>query len=182
MGGFVLKLKLWWETADRTQRMVAVGGGAFLIIMIAVTSMFAMRPHMSLAFGGLSPADQGMVISELEKDGIAAEPDEHGDIMVPSDKVTEAKVKLATAGKLPSSNQYSDEALSKLGMMDTPEVEKERLKTILEGRLSDTICGVDGISSAAVHIVLAEQSPFAREAKPATASITVTDRAGSTVT
>ena len=41
MGGLVLKIRQWWDTADRAQRTVTIGGGAFLALMIAVTLMFA---------------------------------------------------------------------------------------------------------------------------------------------
>ncbi len=183
MGGFVLKLKLWWETADRTQRMVAIGGSAFLALMIAITTMFPQcDPTWPSLFGGLADsADQGMVVSELEKDGITAEADAQGNIMVATDKVVEAKIKLATAGKLPSSNQYSDAQFAALGMMTTPQVEKERLKNILEGRISETLTGITGITGAAVHLVLAEDSPFIKDAKPATASISITEKADGSV-
>jgi len=179
MGGLVLRIRQWWDTADRAQRTVTIGGGAFLALMIAVTLMFASKPHMAAVFVGLNAVDQGSVVTELEKDGITPEFNERGDVMVPSDKVADARVKLAAAGKLPATSGFGDEALAKLGIMDTPAVEKERLKTILEGRLNETIQSVDGIGSAQVHIVLADNSPFISEKKPATASVSVTDRAGS---
>ena len=179
MGGLVLRIRQWWDTADRAQRTVTIGGGAFLALMIVVTLMFASRPHMSAVFMGLNAVDQASVVTELQKDGVTPEYNERGDIMVPSDKVAEARVKLAAAGKLPATSGFGDEALAKLGIMDTPAVEKERLKTILEGRLNETIQSVDGIGSASVHIVLADSSPFVTEKKPATASVSVTERAGS---
>lgn len=179
MGGLVLRIRQWWDTADRAQRTVTIGGGAFLALMIAVTLMFAIRPHMTPVFFGLNAVDQGSVVTELQKAGISPDINERGDVMVPSDKVNEARIKLAVAGKLPSTSGFGDEALAKLGIMDTPGVEKERLKTILEGRLNETIQSVDGIGSASVHIVLADSSPFVAEKKPATASVSITERAGS---
>ena len=90
---------------------------------------------MQPVFLGLNAVDQGSVLNELNKDGIPAEVNDRGDVTVASDKVSEARIKLAVAGKLPATSGFGDEALAKLGIMDTPAVEKERLKTILEGRL-----------------------------------------------
>src|SRR5579871_3050731 len=181
MGSLVIRLRQWWDTADRAQRTVIVGGGAFLALMVTVTLMFASRPHMAPVFMGLNAVDQGSVVTELQKDGLNPEVNERGDVMVASDKVAEARIKLASAGKLPSTTAFGDEALSKLGIMDTPDVEKERLKTILEGRLDETIQSVDGIANAQVHIVYADKSNFIREQKPATASVSITERAGSSI-
>ena len=181
MGGLVIKIRQWWDTADRAQRTVTIGGGAFLALMIAVTLMFASRPHMAPVFLGLNAVDQGSVVTELQKDGMNPEVNERGDVMVPSDKIADARIKLAAAGKLPATSGFGDEALAKLGIMDTPDVEKERLKTILEGRLNETIQSVDGIGSAQVHIVLADKSAFVRDKKPATASVSITERAGNSI-
>ncbi|MHB8635275.1 MAG: flagellar basal-body MS-ring/collar protein FliF [Fimbriimonadaceae bacterium] len=181
MGGLVIKLRQWWDTADRAQRTVTIGGGAFLALMVAVTVMFATRPHLTPAFIGLNAVDQASVVAELQKDGFSPEVDERGDVLVPSDKVQDARIKLAAAGKLPATSGFGDEALAKLGVFDTPDVEKERLKTILEGRLDETIQSVDGIGSAQVHIVLADKSSFVRDKKPATASVCISEQAGSSI-
>src|SRR5579862_1240021 len=181
MGGLVLRIRQWWDTADRAQRTVTIGGGAFLALMIVVTLMFAVRPHMTPAFIGLSPADQDSVVTELQKAGITPEINERGDVLVPSDKVAESRMKLASAGKLPSTSGWGDKELAQLGIMETPEVEKERLKTILEGRLSENIQSVDGIGSARVQIVLADKSAFVQDKKPATASVTISERSGNSI-
>lgn len=177
MGGLFLKLKLWWDSADRTQRMVSVGGAAFLVMMAVVTVAFASRPHMAMLFGGLGPTEQSSVVTELQKMGITAEYDEHGNIMVPGNQVAEARMKLASAGKLPATTGFGDEELKDFGLTTTPDVERERLKGILEGRLAETIESIDGVGSARVHIVFAQDSAFVRDAKPATASVTITEAA-----
>lgn len=181
MGGLVIQIRQWWETADRAQRTVAIGGGAFLALVAAFVVMFASRPQMKPAFIGLSLQDQSNVVAELSKDGFSPETNERGDVLVPSGQIQEARMKVAAAGKMPSTTGFGDEALQKLGIMETPEVEKERLKTILEGRLNETLNAADGIGSAQVHIVLADNSPFVRDKRPATASVSVTERAGGSV-
>src|SRR5688572_25279782 len=103
MGGILLKLRTWWETADRTQRVVTVFGSALLVILLFGTMMFASRPKMALAYGGLTPADQGKVVAEIQKIGIPVEYDLMGNVRVPSDRVAEAQAMLAKNGVAPAS-------------------------------------------------------------------------------
>lgn len=178
MGAMLLKLRTWWETADRTQRAVTLFGGIFLVVLLGGTFYFASRPKMTMAFGGLSPADVGTVTSEIQKLGIPVEFDNQGNVLVPSSQVAEVRAKLAVAGKLPASSHLGNEELAKLGMMNTPAVERERIKSILEGELSRSIEQIEGIASARVHITLGERTAFAAEKKPATASVVVQEKSG----
>lgn len=178
MGAMLLKLRTWWETADRTQRAVTLFGGAFLVILLGGTFFFASRPKMTMAFGGLSPTDVGTVTAEIQKLGIPVEFDTQGNVMVPSSQVAEVRAKLAVAGKLPSSAHVGNEELSKLGMMNTPAVERERIKSILEGELSRSIEQIEGVGTARIHITLGERTAFAAEKKPATASVVIHEKSG----
>ncbi|HZH98345.1 MAG TPA: flagellar M-ring protein FliF C-terminal domain-containing protein, partial [Fimbriimonadaceae bacterium] len=127
---------------------------------------------------GLSAAEVGNVTQEIQKLGIPVEFDLQGNVLVPSEKVAEVRAKLAVAGKLPSTGHIGNAELGKLGMMMTPSVERERLKTILEGELAQSVEAIHGVASARVHITLGDQSLYATEKKPATASIFVAEDAG----
>lgn len=165
-----------WDGAEKTQRMVLIGGTGFLVLLFAGIIFFASRPHMSLLFGGLNASEQGSVVAELDKDGIPTEFNERGDILVPSNLVAQARVRLASANKLPSTTAFGDQAFAGLGVMNTPPVERERLKAILEGKLAETIESIDGVASARVQLVMPEDSAFVRDQKPATASVTVSEK------
>ena len=73
MGGLFLRLRTWWETADRTQKAVTLFGGAFLGILLLGTFYFASKPKLQPAFTGLSYADLGKVEDEVKKLGIPYE-------------------------------------------------------------------------------------------------------------
>ena len=182
MAGLLLKLRTWWEIADRTQKSVTIFGGAFLVLLLFATFFFASKPKMTMAFGGLTPADQGMVTAEIQKLNIAVEFDASGNVLVPSDKVAEVRAKLAAAGKLPAAAHNGNEDLAKLNLMTSPSVEGERLKTIAEGELARSIEMIDGIASARVHLTRGERSPFATEKKSASASVFVSEKAGGSIT
>lgn len=178
MGSLLLRLRTWWETADRTQKVVTVFGSIFLVALIFGTIIFAGRPKMDMLFGGLTPAEQGSVNEELQKLGIPSTIDARGNIFVPGDKVAEARSRLATSGKLPQSGHSGIADLEKLNMMTTPTVERERLKTVAEGELAKSIEGIQGVAAARVHLSLAQRGPFMENDRPATASVLISEVAG----
>lgn len=182
MGGIVVKLKVWWETADKSQRMMAIFGSIFCAVLLFSVYTFASKPSMGLLASGLTGSEQGQVVSELQKMGVPYTMDMQGNVSVPTDKVAELRAKLMMSQKLPSGLRSGDEELSKLGLMNTPRVERERLKAILEGKLADTIQSLEGVDTARVMISLGDDSPFVNDRRPATASVTLGERGGSIIT
>ncbi|MBV6459855.1 MAG: hypothetical protein HONBIEJF_03009 [Fimbriimonadaceae bacterium] len=182
MGTLLLRLRTWWETSDRTQKVVTVFGGSFLVILLAGVAYTASRPKMELLFGGLTAADQGMVIEELRNIGIATTIDAQGNVLVPSDKLPEARAKLAMNGKTPRSGSGGFTELPPWGGLNmTPSVEREKLRAGLEAELASTISAINGIDSAKVHLSMGDDAPFAIERRPPTASITVVEEPGFTI-
>lgn len=163
---------------DRNQRPIWLMGGALLVALVLGAVFLAGRPNMSLLFAGLNPADQGMVVEELNKLGINASYDANGNVLVPANKVNEARARLAVAKKLPTSGNLGYGSLDAMNPMISPEVEREKIKAALEGELSNSIQAMAGVAAARVHLTMADSSPFARDAKPATASIFITEEAG----
>jgi flagellar M-ring protein FliF len=178
MGALLLKVRTWWETADRTQKAVTVFGSLFLVLLLGGTFFFASKPRMAMAFTGLDSQQVGIVSDEIQKLGIQCEYDLQGNVQVPSDKVAEVRAKLAVAGKLPAGNHFGEDALAKIGSINTPSVEREKLKSILEEKLATTIESISGIDKATVDVSAGEDSPFSDDKKPPKASVTVTQKPG----
>ena len=101
MGGILLRIRSWWDGADKTQRTVAVVGGGFLAFLVFATYLFASKPRMGLLAGGLNGSEQGSVVQELQKMGVPYEMDMSGNINTPVDRIPELRAKLMSAGKLP---------------------------------------------------------------------------------
>jgi len=181
MGGLFLKLRTWWETADRTQKVVTIFGGTFLVLLLAGTFYLGTRPKMALAWGGLTPADQGRVVAEIQKMGIPVEYDLRGGVLVPSDKVAEVQASLSRSGNAPMSGHMGNGELANIGMMSTKNVEDARLKAIQEGEVAKSIEVIGGVSSARVLISGGEKSPFVGEEEPPSASVTITERPGASL-
>jgi flagellar M-ring protein FliF len=179
MGGLLLRLRTWWETADRTQKAVTVFGGIFLAVLLLGTFYFASKPKLETAFRGLTEAEVGAITAELKKQGINYDFDQNGNIRMPKDKITQFRADLATANKLPTSAGSSSADLKDMSAWTTPSVERERLKGILEGQISESIKCIEGVESARVQITPSTDSAFASEKKVATASVTLIEKANS---
>lgn len=174
MSSIFLKLRTWWETADRTQKVVSLFGGAFLIAILGLTFFFASRPKYELLYAGLTQKDMGMVTDELGKAGIPHRYDVRGNVEVPSDTKPEAQAILARANALPSSGHGGYADFEKMGWMNTPTVERERIKAAIEGELAKSVEQVEGVATARVHITPGDESRFMSDRKPPTASVFVT--------
>lgn len=159
---------------DRSQRPVWVLGSVLLVGLVIGVTVMSSRPQMSMLFGGLSPADQGMVVDELAKAGIKSEADTGGNVFVPASRLAEARMKLATAKRLPNSGNMGVASLDS-GMIPSPNVEKEKIKAMKESELASSIQTISGVASARVHLSLGEDTPFMREAKPASASVVINE-------
>lgn len=170
MQSFLDKLKSWWETADRTQRTVTVGGAAFLVILLIVTGFLSTRSKMVPVYPGATAAEQGDISEAVAGYGMAYEISPSGDVMVSSDKVAEARMMLAKDGKQPVSSSGGTDILGGAGYLQTPAEERERFKRLHESKLSTTIESFEGVAAAQVHINFGDDSPFAGdEARPSAA-------------
>src|ERR1051326_4805369 len=114
MGSLLIRIKDWWQSADRLQRLIAVGGGGFLVLLLVGTFVFASRPKMSLLFSNLDPEDTGNVAMEIDTMNIPETFDTTGNVFVPTDKVAQVRANLAMKGKMPKGGNRSEEHTSEL--------------------------------------------------------------------
>lgn len=158
MGALAARIKGWWITADRTQKLVTLFGSAFLIVLVSLAVFFTSKPAMRPVYVGLTPEDQGKVVDALNREGIPVEIGNRGDVLVPAEMVASAKMKLATAGALPRSGQQGFELIEGMNAMTTPAQEKARLVAAREGELAQSIQSMEGISSATVRLNIGQSS------------------------
>jgi flagellar M-ring protein FliF len=159
-------------------------GAARLTAMIAVTAaligffgfviMRVTAPQMTTLFTDLSMEDSSSIIKDLERQGIAFEIRNEGSvILVPKDKVTRLRMKLAEGG-LPKGGGVGYEIFDKSDALGTTSfVQNINHLRALEGELARTIRAIDRIQAARVHLVLPERPLFSRETPEPSASIVV---------
>jgi flagellar M-ring protein FliF len=158
--------------ASRLMAMVAVT--AALIGFFAFVIMRVTTPQMTTLFTDLSVEDSSGIIKDLERQGIVYELRNDGAIiMVPKDKVTRLRMKLAESG-LPKGGGVGYEIFDKSDALGTTSfVQNINHLRALEGELARTIRAIDKVQAARVHLVLPERPLFAREAPEPSASIVV---------
>jgi flagellar M-ring protein FliF len=158
--------------ASRLMAMVAVT--AALIGFFAFVIMRVTTPQMTTLFTDLSLEDSNAVIKDLERQAIPFEIRNDGAvIMVPKDKVTRLRMKLAEGG-LPKGGGVGYEIFDKSDALGTTSfVQNINHLRALEGELARTIRAIDRVQAARVHLVLPERPLFARETPEPSASIVV---------
>ena len=158
--------------AARLMAMVAVTTaliGFFAFVIMRVTT-----PQMTTLFTDLSLEDSSAVIKDLERQAIPFELRNDGAvIMVPKDKVTRLRMKLAETG-LPKGGGVGYEIFDKSDALGTTSfVQNINHLRALEGELARTIRAIDRVQAARVHLVLPERPLFSREMPEPSASIVV---------
>jgi len=135
---------------------------------------WAMAPDFTPLYGELSPSATTDIIRSLESSGVPYKL--HGStglVSVPTDKVHEARLKLASEGLPQSSGSsagfdilYRDQEIGVSSFM-----EKARYDRALEQELSRSIASLDSVRSARVHLALPKQSAFVRKKSKPAASV-----------
>jgi flagellar M-ring protein FliF len=158
--------------ASRIMAMLAVT--AVLIGFFGFVIMRVTTPQMTTLFSDLSTEDSSGIIKELERQAIPFELRNEGAlILVPKDKVTRLRMKLAEGG-LPKGGGVGYEIFDKSDALGTTSfVQNINHLRALEGELARTIRAIDRIQAARVHLVLPERPLFSREAPEPSASIVV---------
>jgi flagellar M-ring protein FliF len=156
--------------ASRIAAMAAVTAaliGTFAFIILRVTA-----PQMSPLFTDLSVEDSAAIVKDLERQAIPYEIENDGAIiMVPRDKLTRTRMKLAEGG-MPKGGGVGYEIFDKSDTLGaTSFVQNINHLRALEGELSRTIKAIDRVQAARVHLVLPERPLFSRDKVEPSASI-----------
>jgi flagellar M-ring protein FliF len=129
-------------------------------------------PNWSLLYGNLEASDASQVTTALQTAGIRYKLDDNsGAILVPADKVHDARLQLASQG-LPGSSGI-DLISKQSGLGVSQFMETARYQYALESELGRTISALRNVEAARVHLAIPQQSAFVRDRRPATASVLV---------
>src|SRR6202795_863012 len=145
--------------------LALVGFFGFLILRVTA-------PQMTPLFTDLTLEDSTAIVKELERQGIAYELRNDGEIVLaPKDRVPRLRMSLAESG-LPKGGGIGYEIFDKTEALGaTSFVQNINHLRALEGELSRTIRAIDRVQAARVHLVLPERPLFARDKAEASASI-----------
>ena len=164
------------------QKLLAVLGVAVLVLGGAAFSRWAMTPTYAPLFSNLAGEDAQAITEQLTADGVEFQLEDGGaTIMVPKEVVSAQRIKAAAAG-LPGETGSGYSLLDEEGMTSSQFQQQITYQRALEGELASTIEGIDGVSTAVVHLAVPEESIFDDEAGTPTASVLVDTAAGAALT
>jgi flagellar M-ring protein FliF len=153
------------------RRWVVGGVAALSILFFALLIFVADRADYRPLFTNLSPDDAGEIVKKLKEQKIPFQIGDDGKaVMVPSDKVYELRLSLASDG-LPQGGGVGFEIFDRKNFGMTEFVQKLNYQRALQGELSRTISQLSGVEEARVHLVIPEKSIFKDSEKPPTASV-----------
>ncbi len=121
-----------------------------------------------------SPAKANEVVAVLDASGIPSRIDPRsGMLLVPADRLHEARMKMAGAG-IADGSQSGFELLDKdQGFGVSQFMETARYRRSLEGELSRSVASINAVHQARVHLALPKPSAFLRDQRRPTASVTL---------
>ena len=151
-----------------------VGLAASVAIGFAVV-LWSQQPDYRPLYGSLSGMDSKQIMETLAAADIAytVEPNS-GALLVKSDDVARARMKLAAAGVAPSDSNIGFEILDKdQGLGTSQFMEATRYRRGLEGELARTVSSLNNVKAARVHLAIPKSSVFVRDERKPSASVLV---------
>jgi flagellar M-ring protein FliF len=182
--GFVrqvwLQLQAIYAGLSWPRRVAAAGAALLCMGLLAGVAFYGMQQDYRPLYSGLSPEDAGAVTGKLQARGVPFRLGAGGSsILVPTDQVAQLRLDLAVEG-LPSKAK-GFELFDEVNITATPFDQHVKYDRALQAELAKTISQVDPIVSARVHLVRPNQTPFIVEQKPATASVVLKLRPGTSL-
>lgn len=158
---------------DPQKRLVLLIALPLLLGLIVAATLWSTRPEYKVLFSSVNETDGGAIINSLKQMGVPYQYSEDGGaILVPSDRVYETRLQLASQG-LPKGSVVGFELFESQKMGVTQFQEQVNFQRGLEGELIRSIQSLDAVQSARVHLALPKNSVFLREQQRPTASIVV---------
>jgi flagellar M-ring protein FliF len=152
-------------------KLVLGAAAAMLAAIVTVGLMGSREPEYKVLFASLSDKDGGAIIAQLSQMNVPHKFSEGGGaILVPADKVHEARLKLASQG-LPKGGSVGFELMENQKFGTTQFQERLNFQRGLEGELARSIMALGSVQSARVHLALPQQTAFLREQQKPSASV-----------
>lgn len=160
------------------QKMGVAVGIAATIALVAGMWIWGQSPDYRVLYSNLSDRDGGAIIESLQQLNIPYKFAEGGGaLMVPSNQVHEARLKLASQG-LPKGGNVGFELMENQKFGITQFAEQVNYQRALEGELARSVQTIDAVAAARVHLAIPKPSVFIKEQQKPSASVVLTLRGG----
>lgn len=150
--------------------MLSVGAALTLAIMAGVW-MWSQQPDYRVLFSNFNDRDGGAIVASLQQMNVPYKYSEGGSaILVPSNQVHDARLKLASQG-LPKGGNVGFELMENQKLGISQFLEQVNFQRALEGELARSIQAVSAVQTARVHLAIPKSNVFIREQQKPTASV-----------
>ncbi|MBV1883775.1 MAG: flagellar M-ring protein FliF [Pseudomonadales bacterium] len=144
---------------------VAIGAGVVL---------WSKEPSYRPLYTDLSNLDASQIVGVLEQEDILFQIDTNtGVLMVQSDKIHQARLKLASAGYTGTSNAGYELLDKESGFGTSQFMEKAKYRRSIEGELSKTITSIKNVRAARVHLAIPKKTVFLNDKRHPSASVLI---------
>src|ERR1039457_7099633 len=174
----LLKLTAPYMTLPPARRWMVGVVVVLSILGFGTLIMIANRIDYKPLFANLSNEDTGEIVKKLKEQKVSYRIAADGKaILVPSDKVYDLRISLASEG-LRQGGVVGFEIFDRKNFGMTEFVQKLNYQRALQGELARTIMQIAGVEHARVHLAIPEKSLFKDNEKPPTASIVLQMKSG----
>ena len=159
------------------RRVMLMVGGALVIAVIAGLFLWSREPSWKILFTNVPDKEGGAIVQSLQQMNVPYKLDAGGTIQVPSDKVYDARLKLAAQG-LPKAGGVGFELMDNQKFGISQFAEQVNYQRAVEGELARSIESIATVERARVHLAIPKQTVFLRDQQKPSASIVLTLRQG----
>jgi flagellar M-ring protein FliF len=155
------------------QRLTIAASAILVIVALSGFLHWNRERDFKPLYSNLSSEDAGAVLSKLRESGIEYRiRDSDSTILVPSERVAELRLQMATAG-IPKSGRIGYELFDKTNLGITDFTEQVNYHRAVEGELERSVMAISGVEQARVHVTFPKDSAFTEDRQPAKASVMV---------
>jgi flagellar M-ring protein FliF len=157
--------------------LLLVGIAAAVAAGVTVV-LWSRGPNFSMLYANVAAEDQVQITQALDAAAIPYRLEANSNaIMVPSERLSEARLKLAGQG-LPNDDNGFSLMTKDPGLGVSQFVENARYQHAMETELAHTIASLRPVDGARVHLAVPRQSAFVRDQRDGSASVFVQLKAG----
>lgn len=161
------------------KQQISLGAVALTVIIGLISfSRWNKERDFKPLYTNLAPEDAGQVVARMKETGVEYRLAENGSsILVPSSRIAELRLTLASAG-LPKSGRMGFEMFDRTNFGASDFTEQVNYHRALEGELERSIMSIGEVERARVHLTFAKESLYTESRQPAKASVLLTLRTG----
>lgn len=171
----------WLARFRSNPRLPLMLGASALVAVIAAGLLYSRSPDYGVLYTNLSDRDGGAIITSLQQMNIPYKfAAGGGALMVPANKVPEARLKLAQQG-LPKGGTVGFELMDNQKFGTSQFAEQINYQRALEGELARSINAIGSVESSRVHLALPKPTLFVRDQKKPSASVVLSLHRGRSI-